>query len=157
MTIRFDVKNCKISQSFNFADLFYRHESRDIIRNAVNASEQDAVIFSGHGCTGAIHKLINGLDLGTNPDLVVLVSQQEHHSNLLPWRQVNAQVVFIKETEQGQVDLEHLKEQLEHWQTPERLLVGCFPAALESVLQSKLHIWKLSRISYVFHVKISCK
>ena len=41
----------------------YRHEARDIIRNAVNASEHDAVIFAGHGCTGAIHKLINGLNI----------------------------------------------------------------------------------------------
>ena len=125
--------------------IFYRHESRDIIRNAVNASEHDAVIFSGHGCTGAIHKLINGLDLGTNPDLVVLVSQQEHHSNLLPWRQVNAQVVFIKETEQGQVDLEDLKEQLELWQKPDRLLVGCFPAAsnISGILNDDLKITAL--------------
>ncbi len=39
----------------------YRHESRDIIRNAVNASEHDSVLFTGHGCTGAVHKLVNAL------------------------------------------------------------------------------------------------
>jgi selenocysteine lyase/cysteine desulfurase len=39
----------------------YRHESRDVIRNAVNASEYDNVIFTGHGCTGAVHKLVNAL------------------------------------------------------------------------------------------------
>ena len=40
----------------------YRNESREIIRGAVNASnDNDAVIFSGSGCTGAIHKLISAL------------------------------------------------------------------------------------------------
>jgi len=39
----------------------YRHECRDIIRNAVNASEHDSVIFTGSGCTGAVHKLVNAL------------------------------------------------------------------------------------------------
>ena len=63
----------------------YRHEARDILRNSVNASEHDAVLFVGHGCTGAIHKLINGLDIQTNSDVMVFVSNQEHHSNLLPW------------------------------------------------------------------------
>ena len=40
---------------------------RDIVRNAVNASEHDAVIFVGSGCTGAVHKLINGLNLKQPP------------------------------------------------------------------------------------------
>ncbi|XP_072039516.1 probable cysteine desulfurase [Amphiura filiformis] len=68
----------------------YRHEARDIIRNAVNASEHDAVIFVGSGCTGAIHKLINGLNLKEPP--VVLFGPYEHHSNLLPWRELGAEV-----------------------------------------------------------------
>jgi selenocysteine lyase/cysteine desulfurase len=39
----------------------YHHESRDVIRNAVNASEHDSVLFTGQGCTGAVHKLVNAL------------------------------------------------------------------------------------------------
>lgn len=42
----------------------YRNEARNIIRGAVNASSDlDAVIFTGSGCTGAIHKLISSLYL----------------------------------------------------------------------------------------------
>jgi selenocysteine lyase/cysteine desulfurase len=42
----------------------FRNEARSIIRGAVNAStELDAVIFTGSGCTGAIHKLISSLYL----------------------------------------------------------------------------------------------
>ena len=72
----------------------YRHESRDIIRNSVNASEHDAVIFVGHGATGAVHKLVHGLG---NQSLTVFVSIQEHHSSLLPWREAGAEIVFVQE------------------------------------------------------------
>lgn len=47
----------------------FRHEAREIFRNALGASEDDAVIFVGSGCTGAVHKLINGLHL-TEPPIV---------------------------------------------------------------------------------------
>lgn len=40
---------------------------RDIIRQAVNASENNAVIFTGTGCTGAVHKLIHALNLQAPP------------------------------------------------------------------------------------------
>lgn len=39
----------------------YRHEARDIIRNAVNASEHDSVIFTGNGSTSSVHKLVSSL------------------------------------------------------------------------------------------------
>ena len=83
---------------------------RLIIRNAVNASEKDCVLFTGNGCTGAIHNLIHSLNLGSeNPPVrifsmcvitsfisghvqVVFVSPFEHHSNLLPWREMGAEV-----------------------------------------------------------------
>ncbi|GLH13230.1 Uncharacterized protein GBIM_17846 [Gryllus bimaculatus] len=68
----------------------FRHEARDIIRNAVHASEHDAVIFAGSGCTGAVHKLIHALDLPESP--VVFMGPYEHHSNLLPWRELGATV-----------------------------------------------------------------
>jgi selenocysteine lyase/cysteine desulfurase len=68
----------------------FRHEARDVFRNAVHASEHDAVIFAGHGCTGAVHKLIHALDLSEPP--VVFVGPCEHHSNLLPWREKGAKV-----------------------------------------------------------------
>ena len=41
----------------------FRHEARDVVRNAVNASEHDSVIFAGTGCTGAVHKLIDALGI----------------------------------------------------------------------------------------------
>lgn len=59
---------------------------RDILRKSLDCSEDDSVIFTGSGCTGAVHKLVCclGLDKLDKPP-VVFVSPFEHHSNLLPW------------------------------------------------------------------------
>ena len=58
-----------ISFKYHFTDtiLLLLGYSRDIIRNAVNASEHDSVIFVGNGATGAVHKLIHALDLKKPP------------------------------------------------------------------------------------------
>ncbi|XP_006814971.1 uncharacterized protein LOC100377968 [Saccoglossus kowalevskii] len=105
----------------------YRHEARDIVRNAVNASEHDAVIFVGSGCTAAIHKLINALDLQQPP--VVFIGPYEHHSNILPWRELGAEVIRISETSNGIVDMKCLEENLKKWNDSSRQLIGCFAAA----------------------------
>ena len=68
-----------------------RHEARDIIRNATQASEHDRVVFVGSGATGALHKLIHSLALDFPP--VVLVGPFAHHSSLLPWRELGAKVL----------------------------------------------------------------
>lgn len=71
----------------------FRDEARDIISKAMNASDLDAVIFTGSGTTGAFLKLIQSLRLEvTGPKLygnahipVVFTSSYEHHSNILNW------------------------------------------------------------------------
>ena len=59
---------------------------RNILRKSLNCCDDDSVIFTGSGCTGAVHKLVHclGLDRLDKPP-VVFVSPFEHHSNLLPW------------------------------------------------------------------------
>ncbi|XP_068718445.1 uncharacterized protein [Montipora capricornis] len=105
----------------------YRHEARDIIRNAVNASEHDSVIFVGNGATGAVHKLIHALDLKKPP--VVFVGPFEHHSNLLPWKELEAEVVWIKQDSHGLVDLADLELKLELNSSKGKQLIGCFSVA----------------------------
>eukprot|EP00094_Tigriopus_californicus_P006977 TCALIF_06718-PA protein Name:"Similar to ttcA tRNA 2-thiocytidine biosynthesis protein TtcA (Nitrosococcus oceani (strain ATCC 19707 / NCIMB 11848))" AED:0.00 eAED:0.00 QI:0/0/0/0.5/1/1/2/0/980 len=108
----------------------FRHEARDTIRNACHASEEDAVIFAGHGCTGAVHKLIDALDLPRQKQPVtVFVSGMEHHSNLLPWRDLGAQMVYIPEDAEGQIDHNALRSALEAHENSSTLLIGCFCAA----------------------------
>lgn len=107
----------------------FRHEAREILRNVVGASEEDAVVFVGSGCTGAVHKLIDGLALTEPP--IVFVGASEHHSNLLPWREIkSAEVIRIQETPDGLLDLVQLEEALKKASTNSgRQLIGCFSAA----------------------------
>ena len=53
----------------------------------------------------------------TSDDLkpIVFVSIYEHHSNLLPWREVAEQMVTIHENDRGELDLQELREQLEKY------------------------------------------
>lgn len=105
---------------------YFRQEARDIVRNSVRASEHDAVIFTANGVTGAVHKLINALHLQRPP--VVFCGPYEHHSNLLPWREIAAWTVRITETQTG-VSLKHLEAALHKWSNSGLPMIGCFSAA----------------------------
>uniref|UniRef100_A0A0V0J287 tRNA 2-thiocytidine biosynthesis protein TtcA n=2 Tax=Schistocephalus solidus TaxID=70667 RepID=A0A0V0J287_SCHSO len=89
----------------------FRHEAKDIVRNAVRASDYDAVFFVGSGCTGAVHKLIHNLHMTKPP--IVIVGPFEHHSNMLPWRHMAAKITRLKTDITGNVSLDHLKQVLE--------------------------------------------
>ena len=122
----------------------FREDARQIVREAVGAGEEDAVIFVGSGATGAIHKLVDMLGLRIPPGLderyrlsdqippgerpVVFVGPYEHHSNELPWRHSVAEVVVIDDDEDGRIDLEALEQALvRHAERP--LKIGSFSAA----------------------------
>src|SRR3990172_6878256 len=122
----------------------FREEARDIIRAAVGATDEHAVIFCGSGTTGAIALLMRVLGLPIPADLddrynlsgsipaherpVVFIGPYEHHSNELPWRESIAHVVVIAEDQDGHVDLADLGRRLEsHADRP--LKIGSFSAA----------------------------
>jgi len=123
----------------------WREEARDIIAEAVGATEDEhAVVFCGSGATHAIAKLVGVLGLTIPSALddryhfgeqipdderpVVFVGPYEHHSNELPWRESIAEVVEIEEDADGHVSLNHLERELiRHRDRP--LLIGSFSAA----------------------------
>ncbi|GFS05053.1 tRNA 2-thiocytidine biosynthesis protein ttcA [Elysia marginata] len=86
-----------------------REEARSIIKKSVNASEDDAVIFCGSGATAAVHKLIHAMDI---QKATVLVGPYEHHSNILPWKEINAKVVRLRQNKNGLIDMDHLNAEL---------------------------------------------
>jgi selenocysteine lyase/cysteine desulfurase len=59
------------------------------------------------------------------------VSGQEHHSNLLPWREFGCEMVTISDTAAGEVNTDYLERSLaEHRrQNKQRMIVGLFSAA----------------------------
>jgi selenocysteine lyase/cysteine desulfurase len=122
----------------------FREDARGIIHQAVGATQDDCVIFCGSGATAAINKLIDILNLRIPADLndkyrlqqlipaeerpVIFIGPYEHHSNELPWRESIAEVITIFEDSDGQIDQEHLEEQLKMYQK-RPLLIGSFSAA----------------------------
>ncbi len=96
----------------------------------MNCKAEDVLIFSGTGCTGAIHTLVQclALELLQEPP-VVFVGPFEHHSNLLPWKEVGAETVRLQENQFGEVDMEDLRDKLEHYAKTGRRLIGALSAA----------------------------
>jgi selenocysteine lyase/cysteine desulfurase len=105
-----------------------REEARRIIHRAVNGGEDDVVIFSGTGATGAIDKLIRLLALDPWDRPVVFIGPYEHHSNELPWRESVADLVTIRQNRAGAVDLAHLEYELRR-HADRTVKIGSFSAA----------------------------
>eukprot|EP00742_Colponemidia_sp_Colp-10_P004426 GILJ01004726.1.p1 GENE.GILJ01004726.1~~GILJ01004726.1.p1 ORF type:complete len:1056 (+),score=133.62 GILJ01004726.1:84-3251(+) len=59
---------------------------------------------------------------------VVFVGPFEHHSNLLPWREAGAQLVYIRESATGNVDADDLRTQLRRFAS-RSCKIGSFSAA----------------------------
>lgn len=122
----------------------FREDARDIIRQAVGGHDDDVVIFTGSGATGAIDKLIDILSLRLPANLddryhlldripenerpVVFIGPYEHHSNELPWRESIADVVVIDEDEDGRPNCRLLEAGLRRFEA-RPLKIGSFSAA----------------------------
>lgn len=109
---------------------FLREQSRRIIRQSLNASHEYHVIFTGSGATSAINRMIHMLDLESFQDAkpVVFIGGYEHHSNDLPWREADVDLIRIPLQEDGVLDLADLERQLKQHQAAP-LLIGSFSAA----------------------------
>ncbi|RDL44400.1 aminotransferase [Marinomonas piezotolerans] len=110
----------------------FREQARQQIRDAVNASSEDLVVFCGNGATGAINTLISQLGLRSlGPEqaanVCVFIGPYEHHSNELPWRELGVNVIRIPESNAGGVCLQTLEQQLQ--QRQDQRLIGSFSAA----------------------------
>lgn len=95
--------------------------AHQIIKAHVNAGPDDVLLFAGYGMTSAMHKLQRILGLKVPDHLrtyrdrpdelrpVVFVTHMEHHSNHTTWHETLADVVVIKATSEGLVDLDDLR------------------------------------------------
>ncbi|WP_350285622.1 aminotransferase class V-fold PLP-dependent enzyme [uncultured Croceitalea sp.] len=105
------------------------HDARQIIKQHVNASKDDALITVGTGMTGAINKFQRILGLKVNENLkdttqipeekrpIIFVSHMEHHSNQTSWLETIANVEVIPSNNEGLPCLKKLRELLETYKT----------------------------------------
>ncbi len=98
------------------------------IASYTGAGEDDAVIFTEYGCTGAVNKMIRVLGLRLPDQLeetfalsshvpdearpVVFTSLMEHHSNDLAWRETIGDTVYVGFDADGRISLEDLETKL---------------------------------------------
>ncbi|XP_021899936.1 uncharacterized protein LOC110816177 [Carica papaya] len=112
------------------------------IKRCLGGGEHDAILFCGSGTTAAIKRLqeVMGIAvpsiyretlikcLADEERWVVFLGPYEHHSNLLSWRQSLAQVIEIDLDENGLIDMEALRLQLESFKDANRPILGSFSA-----------------------------
>jgi len=122
----------------------FREEAREIIRSALGANSEHAIVFCGSGSTAAINRMVEVLNLRLPAELddhyrlsslipaderpVVFIGPYEHHSNELPWRESIADVVLIHEDHDGHIDQAQLAVELERYRN-RPLRIGSFSAA----------------------------
>ncbi|XP_042518045.1 probable cysteine desulfurase [Macadamia integrifolia] len=112
------------------------------IKSCLGAGPDDALIFCGSGTTAAIKRLqeVMGITvpstmrdkliqiLRSEERWVVFVGPYEHHSNLLSWRNSLAEVIEIGFDDDGLLDMQALKNQLEFYKDANRPMLGSFSA-----------------------------
>lgn len=110
------------------------------IKSHVNANDNDALISSGTGMTGAVNKFQRILGLKTHESHkqkivetledrpVVFTSHLEHHSNHTSWLETVAEVVIIPPNDKGKpciVECEHLFEKYADRKTKYVAITSC--------------------------------
>ena len=103
------------------------NQAKHIIKKHVNANQDDVLINTGTGMTGAINKFQRILGLKVPENIksfvniaeedrpVVFISHMEHHSNQTTWLETIAIVEIIPQTECGLICLEGFKDLLEKY------------------------------------------
>lgn len=119
------------------------HQAAKYVKKCMGGGPHDAILFCGSGATAAIKRLqeVMGIALPSNmrsrvvkgilkPEerWVVFVGPYEHHSNILSWRQSLAEVVEIGVDQDGLIDMDMLRRELESPKYSNRPMLGSFSA-----------------------------
>ena len=115
------------------------HQAQKVIKQHVNACDNDILITSGAGMTDVINKfqrilglriperMANQVNFCDEEKPVVFITQMEHHSNQTTWHECDVTLELVKNTEQGLPSLEHLAQLLDQYQN-RSVKIGSFTA-----------------------------
>ncbi len=136
-------------------------DSKKIIKDHINASAKDAIIYCGSGMTGAINKLQRMMGLRVPASAndyykvqmverdkrpIVFVSHMEHHSNHTSWLETVADVKVIDHIDAGTIDLEDLEAQLKQYENRPLKIVSVTACSNVTGITSPIH--EISRIAH---------
>lgn len=96
----------------------YIEQSRNIIKKAINASENDKILFYGYGMTACVQLIIHMLDIRNKcnkNNSVIFITQAEHNSNYLPWLHINTNLIVVPLTDIGAIDEDFLIHNLNRY------------------------------------------
>ena len=90
--------------------------ARRTVQNFLNAADDKQIIFTG-GATDAINLVAHGyLEPRLKPGDEIILSQMEHHSNIVPWHFLRAQcgavLKWVPVTDDGALDMEAYADML---------------------------------------------
>lgn len=147
------------------------HLAQKLIKEHVNACNEDVIIMTGSGMTGVVNKLQrmmglkipfrlnapkgnfteeekNAFDRALPPERrpIVFVTHLEHHSNHTSWIETITDVVVLEPTKDLLVDSDELRRQLEKYKD-RPLKIGAF-SACSNVTGVKPQYYELAKIMH---------
>ena len=88
-------------------------KARNKVANFIGANSSKEIIFTS-GATESLNLLAHSLGMNLNSKDEILISEMEHHSNIIPWQQLSkrtgAKIKFIPITSDGELDLSEAKK-----------------------------------------------
>lgn len=134
------------------------HDAQHVIKQHVNANNNDALICAGSGMTTVVNKLQRMLGLRIPEQFqsqittaedhkpVVFITHMEHHSNQTTWNTCNVTVVVIDKNEHGQPCEQDLTNKLQQYKD-RPMKIGSFTACSNVTgIQTDYH--KLAKIMH---------
>jgi selenocysteine lyase/cysteine desulfurase len=139
--------------------LYHQAEAR--IKRLVNAGEHGRIFPVGSGSTGALKKLQEiigvyippltrerlGLPRSGTVAPVVFIGPYEHHTNELMWRESLAEVVVVRLSGRGGLDLADLEEKISAPRFSRRVKFGSFSAG-SNITGVKTPVYEVARICH---------
>ena len=88
---------------------------RNKLKEFINAYSSDEIIFT-KGCTEGFNFLANSICKDLNPGDEIILSEIEHHANIIPWQMAaekyNLKIKYVNITESFTLDIEHFENLL---------------------------------------------
>ena len=88
---------------------------RNMLKDFINAYSSDEIIFT-KGCTEGFNFLANSICKDLNPGDEIILSEIEHHANIIPWQMAaekyNLKIKYINITESFNLDIDHFESLL---------------------------------------------